>query len=846
MPEKLMLLDGMSLAHRAFYALPPLTTSDGRHVNAVLGFLNMFLKFYEEEAPDYVAVAFDLPAPTFRHKLFSDYKGTRDAMPMELRPQIPLLKEMLGAMGVAVVEKEGFEADDLLGTFSRQGEAAGLTVTVVTGDRDLLQTATGMVCIKIPKTRAGKTETESYFAADVLERMGVTPVQFIDVKALWGDASDNIPGVPGIGEKTATKIIQAFGSVENAINHAGDVTPKKASENLITYKEQALLSKTMAAIVTDVDITLAPVDRLKPRVFGAEAYEFIKKLEFRSLYGKFAAANPVKTSATEPTAAVITLDTDGDVSRFVSQAAQAVEAYYIILYNKNVFEGVSIAIKGGPAAMIPAAFADLDEERILRLCAPFFQGQVKKNGWDLKHDMHRLASYGITLDNPGFDAMLASHLLGRPGENFTAARTLETACAGLRDALTADGMEALYEDIESPLMPVLYAMETAGVKVDRDELVRYGGLLGKRIDGLTLDIYNLAQEEFNINSTKQLGYILFEKLGLPEGKSTKTGYSTAADVLERLADYHPIVGKLLEYRQLTKLKSTYADGLLAAMDKTDGRIHSTFTQAATSTGRLSSAEPNLQNIPIRTELGRELRKAFIPENKDYVFVDADYSQIELRVLAHMSGDETFIDAFNNNLDIHSITAAEVFGGTPETVTAEQRSAAKAVNFGIIYGQSAFSFANDQRIPVKEAERYITGYFNRYPRVKDFMDETVKNAKKNGYTTTIMGRRRRIPELSSPNHNTRSFGERAAMNMPIQGSAADIIKIAMLRVGKRLNSEGLRSRLILQVHDELLIEAHVTEVEAVRSILFQEMEQAVSMKVPLRIDVKTGRNWFEAK
>ncbi|MDR1706167.1 MAG: DNA polymerase I [Clostridiales bacterium] len=838
MGDKIILLDGMSLAHRAFYALPPLTTSAGEHVNAVLGFLNTFYKLYEEEQPRWAAVAFDLPAPTFRHRLYAAYKGTREAMPMELRPQIPLLKAVIEALGIPILELEGYEADDILGTLAKRCGEAGLSPMIITGDRDLLQTATDAVCVKIPTTKAGAAVAETYFAKDVIERYGVTPLQFIDVKALWGDASDNIPGVPSIGEKTACKIIARFGSVEEAIANAGTITPKKASENLIAYREQALLSKKMAAIMTDVPIAFDINGIKEPDVYGQAAYEIVKRLEFKSMYAKFQAlSKPDEAAPAKEISA-------GEAVLLLNNAS---EAAYLILDRDGVFEGFSFAAQGGEY-IIKSPFGGLEEERILTALKPFFEGAVKKTAWDAKADAKRLDAYGISLENVDFDVMLSVFLSNVTGagaaKKESAAELLKTR-ATLEKTMDGQGITPLFNNIEMPLIRVLRDMERLGVRVDGAELARYGNLLGKRIDGLQADIYNLTGESFNINSPKQLGAVLFERLGLPGGKMTKTGYSTAADVLERLEDKHPAVHAIMEYRQLTKLKSTYANGLLTAMDKTTGRVYTTFTQAVTSTGRLSSAEPNMQNIPVRTELGRELRRAFIPAD-GCLFIDADYSQIELRVLAHMSGDETFINAFTNSLDIHSITASEVFGAALADVTPAQRRVAKTVNFGIIYGQSAFSLAHDLGITLKEAEDYINGYFRRYPRVKIFMEDTVKNAKRLGYTTTIMGRRREIAELRSPNRNTRMFGERAAMNMPIQGSAADIIKIAMIRTYNRLIAEGLKARIILQVHDELLVEAPEAEAEAAAQLLKAEMEGAAALSVPLKADVSTGRSWYEAK
>ena len=848
MSDRLMLLDGMSLLHRAFYALPPLTAPDGTPVNAVLGFLNTLYRLYEDERPAYVAVAFDLPQPTFRHKLYAEYKATREAMPQELRPQIPLLKETLGAMDVFIYESPGFEADDILGTIAKKAEAAGLLTTVITGDKDLLQVATDKVCVKIPSTRGGKTETASYHAADVLEKIGVTPTQYIDVKALMGDKSDNIPGVPSIGEKTAVKLICQFGSVERAIENAAAAAPKKAAENLILYQDQARLSYDMAKIATDVPLAFE-LDALKIfDIYGAKAFELVKKLRFKSLFGKFnqvAAANPVEPVASKRKDPIIITDEAAarqGLKAFMDQPLAA----FVIVYGKS-FEGVSLAAPGVDEIFLQGVFGDLDEERILGLCRDFFESGVKKLTWDAKACMHVLARCGIALKNLEFDGMLAAYVLNRFVDRPGGAGELLDFCMESKERLAEQSLGSLYYDMELPLVGVLYDMERAGVAVDADVLKTYGELLGKRIDALTGEIYNLTGEVFNVNSPQQLSVVLFERLELPsEGKPLKTGaYSTSADTLGRLLGKHPVIELLLEYRKLAKLKSTYADGLLAAMDKSTKRIHTTFNQSITSTGRLSSAEPNLQNIPVRTDLGRELRKAFVAA-PGHVLIDADYSQIELRVLAHMSGDETFIDAFVSDKDIHSITATEIFDINIDKITPDQRAAAKTVNFGIIYGQSAFSLAQDLKITVKAAEAYINGYFARYPRVKTFMAATVEGAKDKGYTTTITGRFRHIPELSSPNRNTRQFGERAAMNMPIQGSAADIIKIAMIRVHKRLAEEGFGARLILQIHDELMVEAPIAEADAVKKIVVQEMERSYELSVPLKADVNVGGSWYDAK
>lgn len=885
MTKKIMLVDGNSIVNRAFYGVPLLTNAEGRYTNAVYGFLNILLKLLEEETPQYLAVAFDLHAPTFRHQTFADYKGTRKGMSEELREQMPLLKEVLGAMGIAMFAQEGFEADDILGSLSQKAEQAGWSVVVVSGDRDLLQIASDTLKVRIPKTKGGRTETEDYYAADVIEKYGVTPTEFIDVKALMGDASDNIPGVPGIGEKTASKIIQQYHTLENAILHASEVKPKKASENLVTYAEQARLSQYLATIVRDMDIALVPEDLQIKNLFTPEAYALVKRLEFKSLLPHFEQSAKAAVPTTQNYRHITT---KSEAQAYFADLQQK-ETAYILIVDDGVWKGISVYQEGQDAVFVEISpnFAPND---LLEIAKPFLSASAyHKIGHDVKTNIRLLSEYGFRDVVADFDTALAAYLLNPTGNSYAyddlardflsevypsaeevlgkgrnkiawelvpveervrfAARQSEIAYRAkhvMLKQLQEQEQTELFFQIEMPLLYVLADMEYYGMKVDKQALLVYQKQLEESIGTITEEIYTLAGEEFNLNSPKQLGVILFEHLGIPGGKKTKTGYSTAADVLEKLKTDYPIVEKILYYRQLAKLKSTYADGLLSVLDKKTDKIYSTFHQTITATGRISSTEPNLQNIPIRLELGRQLRKVFIPTDADYCFLDADYSQIELRVLAHIAGDETLIEAFRNQQDIHRLTASQVFHVPFEEVTSLQRRNAKAVNFGIVYGIGAFSLSQDLEITRKEAEQYIASYFAKYPKIKEYQERMIQMAEEQGYVSTIFHRRRAMPELQSGNHVQRSFGERVAMNMPIQGSAADIIKIAMVKVHRALKEGGYRSRLILQVHDELLIETYREEKEAVAKILKENMEQAVQLSVPLEVDVHMGDTWFDAK
>lgn len=806
-------------------------------------------------------------------------------MPEELREQMPLLKEVLQAMHIPIFEQEGFEADDILGTLSALAEKNGIVPVVVSGDRDLLQLAGETLKVRIPKTKGGRTETEDYYAADVQAKYGVTPAEFIDMKALMGDASDNIPGVPGIGEKTAAKIITQYHDIETAIAHAAEIKPKKASENLAAYQEQARLSKFLATIVRDMPLEWDKESLKIGDMFNQTAYELVKRLEFKSMFSRF------EGSASAPKQAEQTYRfvADREGAKEVLAALKKGEVGYAFVYENEEGQGLALYQEQLGGVWMEASMAFLMQE-LLEIFQPFFADSAyRKIGHDVKKDIRFLRSYGYDGFTAEFDTAIGAYILnatgssyeyddiaaaflnetypsqeevfgkGRTKKTFAALPEAERTAYGARQAeiffrarkvmeerLAENEQKSLFYDMEMPLIYVLADMEKYGIKVDKAALLAYQKRLGESLDGMEEEIYALAGKKFNINSPKQLGVILFEKLGLKGGKKTKTGYSTAADVLEKLRTAHPIVERILHYRQLAKLKSTYADGLLAVMDAETEKIYSTFNQTITATGRISSTEPNLQNIPVRLELGRELRKIFIPESAEFCFLDADYSQIELRVLAHISGDESLIAAFKSNQDIHRMTASQVFHVPFDEVTPLQRSNAKAVNFGIIYGKGAFSLGQDLGISRKEAEEYINAYFARYPKIKTFMEDTIKNGAKNGYVSTLWNRRRNMPELQSSNFMQRAAGERAAMNMPIQGTAADIIKLAMIKVHRALQDGGYRSRLILQVHDELLIEAYKEEKDAVAKILKENMEHAADLLVPLDVDVHEGASWFEAK
>ena len=871
MSQKIVLIDGHSILNRAFYGLPDLTNSEGLHTNAVYGFLTILFKILEEETPEYLTVAFDVHAPTFRHEMYAEYKGTRKPMAEELRQQVPVMKEVLKAMGIKTIECAGLEADDLIGTLSARCEKEGMEVSVISGDRDLLQLATDHVKIRIPKTRQGRTEVEDYYAADVKERYQVTPSEFIDLKALMGDSSDNIPGVPGIGEKTAAKIIVEYHSIENAHAHADELKPPRAANAMKEHWDLAVMSKELATINVNAEFPYELAEAKLENIYTEEAYAWFQKLQFKNLLSRFdvkAPSNKIEDSFHEirnrKEAEAVFEKADG-AACIGACIFKNKEEVLPLFADQAQIGGIGISFSKEDHYCIRTG-PDLQISWLLEQLSRVAAGAERFAIFDLKSQLDNLK---IQKKENCFDVTVAAYLLNPLKSNYDyedvareqlglvieekseeyvkvcyEAYTAFAASRILLDKLKETGMDELFTKIEMPLVFALYHMEKNGVRVNSDALKEYGDQLAVHIRALEKEIYEEAGETFNINSPKQLGVILFEKMQIPGGKKTKTGYSTAADVLEKLAPDHPIVSKILEYRQYAKLKSTYADGLAAYIGP-DGRIHGKFNQTITATGRISSTEPNLQNIPVRTELGRMIRKVFVPE-EGYVFVDADYSQIELRVLAHCSGDAHLIEAYREARDIHRITASQVFHVPFADVTDQQRRNAKAVNFGIVYGISSFGLSQDLSITRKEAAKYIDDYFQTYPGIKTFLDHAVQRAKDQGYAVTLFGRRRPVPELSSSNFMQRSFGERVAMNSPIQGTAADIIKIAMIGVDRRLKEEGLKSRLVLQVHDELLIEAEQTEVETVKEILRQEMEQAASLDVPLEIDMHTGDNWYEAK
>ena len=871
MREKIVLIDGHSILNRAFYGVPDLTNAEGLHTNAIYGFLNILFKILDEEQPEYLTVTFDVHAPTFRHEMYPEYKGTRKPMAEELRQQVPVIKEVLQAMNIATIEKAGLEADDLLGTISHSCEEKGMDVAIISGDRDTLQLATEHVKIRIPKTKQGRTEIEDYFASDVKEKYGVTPTEFIDVKALMGDTADNIPGVPGIGEKTATKIIVEYGNIENAHEHVSELKPPRASKNLDEFWDQAVLSKTLATIDIHADVPFDLEAARHGNMYTKEAHDYFQRLQFKNLLGRFdveADSNDVEEYFKEITekAEIEQVFVEAMKAKLVGVGISEDAGNVLPLFaHESGYGRISLAYDREKIYTIPADM----EVTMDYLFGKLTELAKKVDTFALCNLKKYLSLISVEKEEHCFDPILAAYLLNplkndydfediareqlnliideKADEKTKSCYEAYTAFASveiLKKKLDETKMKKLFEEIEMPLLFTLYDMEHAGVKIEADALKTYGEQLGSKIVELEKNIYDKAGEVFNINSPKQLGVILFEKMGLPNGKKTKTGYSTAADVLDKLAPDYPIVSEILEYRQLTKLKSTYADGL-AGFIQTDGRIHGTFNQTITATGRISSTEPNLQNIPIRTELGRLLRKVFVPE-EGYVFVDADYSQIELRILAHCSGDEQLIQAYREARDIHRITASQVFHIPFDEVTDLQRRNAKAVNFGIVYGISSFGLSQDLSITRKEAAQYIENYFQTYPGIKTFLDESVENAKEHGYAVTLYGRRRPVPELKSSNFMQRNFGERVAMNAPIQGTAADIMKIAMLGVNRELKNRTMKSRLILQVHDELLIEAYQDEVEEVKTILKVQMEHAAELKVPLIVDMHKGNNWYEAK
>ncbi len=853
-----------------------MTNPKGMHINALYGFLNIMLKILDEEKPDYLCVAFDRKEPTFRHEIYAQYKGTRKPMPEELHEQIPVIKEILAAMQIMTCEKPGLEADDILGTLAKRASKEGVDVSLISGDRDLLQIATDKIKIRIPKTKGNKTEVEDYYAKDVEEKYQVNPTVFIDLKALMGDTSDNIPGVPKIGEKTATQLLVDYGSLDGVYEHLDEITKKSVHDTLQENKHLADLSKILATINIDADIPISYKDAEMKEIFNKEAYELFVSLGFKKFLEKFdtstmtAAAKEIEVEVIDDYFVCENVFADIDKASKVAFSIEE-ENKEIVSVSFSADEKIYVFITSG--FMTSDFLAEKLKEIVTKKKLICFDAKsvYRYTGTDIENlfDMH-IAAYLVNPNKNDYtigdisEEYLEAHI---PDEkeafgkmNLTEAifidiesykkyagnraNALYLAYDEIHTKLEDAGMLRLYDEIEYPLTKVLFEMESEGILVDKEALKKYGESLVGRIEELEKSIYAQAGEEFNINSPKQLGEILFDKMGIPGGKKTKTGYSTSADVLEKLAADVPFVNDILEYRGLAKLKSTYAEGLAECIAD-DGRIHTTFNQTITATGRISSTEPNLQNIPMRMELGRRIRQCFIPK-EGYVFVDADYSQIELRLLAHMAGDKELIEAYKTAADIHRITASKVFHVPFDEVTDLQRRNAKAVNFGIVYGISSFGLSRDLSISTKEAKQYIEDYFKTYTGIKAYLDGCVNEAKENGYITTLYGRRRPIPELSSSNFMTRSFGERVAMNSPIQGTAADIMKIAMINVSKALKESGLDAKVIVQVHDELLLEVKKEELDKATEILCNEMKNAAKLEVSLEVDAHSGSNWYEAK
>ncbi len=850
--EKLVLIDGNSLINRAFYAMPLLSTKDGIYTNGVFGFLTMFIKTLSEIKPDYAAVAFDLKAPTFRHKMYDGYKATRKPMPEELRPQIPLLKEILTLMNIRIVEKEGFEADDIIGTLAKNPDVQSV---IITGDRDSFQLVDSTT--EVHFTKRGITDVDVLTLDNFKEKTGLSPAQIIDLKALMGDASDNIPGVSGIGEKTAKTLLEKYGSLDGVYQNIDDVGGK-LKEKLAAEKETAYLSYTLATINTNCDLPFTLKDLRVPKTFSQDVKTKFVALEFKSLYQKAelfesAAAAPQKAEKFAPTVVVAKEPT---LPQFTSAADKVA-----VCFSKtavNLSDGKTEYVYNINQTLLGDGFS---LSAVLSGVKDLFCGGKKLITFDKKELKHLLYGYNIELAAAADDVSIMKYLTDFTGRAETVFEVIEEygydlktpACSlfaiyeKLTEKLESEKVSKLYTDVELPLSDVLYAMENSGFKVDFYALNEIGEKYSKIAAEYEKQIREYAGDEtLNVNSPKQLGEVLFDKLKIGKGKKTKTGYSTGADVLEALESAHPIVPLILNYRKVQKLNSTYVEGFKPLIDRKTGLIHTSFNQTTTATGRLSSKEPNLQNIPVRDEEGRELRKFFVPKSEDRILISADYSQIELRLLAAFSGCKGLIDAFNSGKDIHTATAAKVFGVKTEDVSSKMRGSAKAVNFGIIYGISEFGLAKNLKIPPFKAKGYIDAYFKEYPEVKEYMNKNVEFAKQTGYSITMLGRRRYIREIHSNNFALRSFGERAAMNMPLQGSSADIIKLAMLGVYNRLKKENLKSELILQIHDELIIDAFISEEKQVQKILVEEMENAVKLAVPLTVSVGSGKTWFDAK
>lgn len=869
--ERLIILDGNSLLNRAFYALPPLTNAEGVHTNAVYGFLTMLFKMKEEIKPDYIVTTFDKKAPTFRHKEYKDYKAGRKKMPEELAEQFPILKEILEKMAINIFEIEGFEADDLMGTLANFAKERGIEVYIVTGDRDALQLADENVKIVINKK--GMTEKEIYDRNRMIEEFGVTPTEFIDVKGLMGDSSDNIPGVPGVGEKTAFKLIKEYKSIENVLMNIENISGKKLKENLTEYSQQAIFSKKLATILVNVPVEISLEDIRSKESFDYKAVrDMFLKLQFKSLIDKMPMTEEER-EMNEVKVEFEKLESIVDFKRLVHNIDKKIYCTFEIsnesVYSESYINTIYINSNDKNYIIALKKISEENREETLEELKKLFEAEeIEKVIHNSKSVYTALNKLEIQLKGLVFDTEIAAYLINPAKSEYSlkgiiyellaidisseeelisikAVNFLKEVYENLKEKIIQLNMEELFYSVEEPLIEVLAAMEARGFKVDSEKLSQLGNKFSEEIKSTEEEIYTMADEKFNISSPKQLGKILFEKLDLPVIKKTKTGYSTNAEVLLKLRDKHPIIDKVTYYRQLTKLYSTYVEGLKNVID-VDGKIHSSFNQTVTTTGRLSSTEPNLQNIPIKYEMGREIRKVFISDEENSILMSADYSQIELRVLAHIAEDENLINAFLHHSDIHTKTASEVFGVPIEEVTPIMRSNAKAVNFGIVYGIGDFSLAEDLKISRKEAKKYIDTYLERYPKVKQYLQDIIVKAKEDGYVTTILNRRREISEINAKNKIVASFGERLAMNTPIQGSAADIIKLAMVKVYKKLKDKKLKTTIILQVHDELILNVYEDELEEVKAIVKEEMENAVTLKVPLEVDINIGKTWYDAK
>ncbi|NLC43414.1 MAG: DNA polymerase I [Clostridiales bacterium] len=857
MKKTIMVIDGNSLLHRAFYAIPVLSNKKGVFTNAVYGFMNMFLKVIEDYKPYSLAVAFDRKAPTFRHLAYEDYKGTRQKAPEELVPQFELIRELLQLMGIPIYELDGYEADDILGTVSQSCGNKENHVLLVTGDKDALQLISNYTEVLL--TKKGISIMQRYDEDQLAEEYGLTPKQFIDMKGLMGDTSDNIPGVPGIGPKTAIKLLKEYNTLENVLENTENVKGNKLKENLTIYRQHALLSKDLATIRCDVPIDCNILSQPLKFTASSELKEFLMDLELNTLIDRLGFEDVELEVPIARDKNIVDIRKMEDLLSMFKMLIEQEEVVFLLQpYISFAWNDETVYRLMWKEDLLSEG---LNEDEVWEVLKPFFENKnIRKLGNDAKSAILSLRNLGISLEGLDFDVQVGAYLLEPTRSKYgiqqllydyihqdiseADASDLLILIREMKKRLKEAGMEGLYRQIEHPLISVLIDMELEGFKVDKEMLQQLDIEFTALVNQLTEEITQLAEEPFNINSPKQLGEILFDKLELPVQKKTKTGYSTDIEVLEKLSGMHPIVEKVIEYRSVMKLKSTYIDGLLPLIHSSDGKIHSSFHQTVTATGRISSTDPNLQNIPIRDEMGRRIRKVFTSSDEEHILVDADYSQIELRVLAHISGDPNLIEAFQEKQDIHRRTAADIFGVSMDDVTEEQRSSAKAVNFGIIYGISDFGLAKNLGITRAKAKKYIESYLHRYPMVQEYMTQIVLDGKKNGYVSTLFNRRREIPELSSRNHNIRSSGERIALNTPIQGTAADIIKLAMIHVHGELKERNLKSRLILQVHDELIIDAWLPELEEVKKLLKNQMENAIELAVPLVVDIETGKNWCD--